>query len=144
VSWTVTIPGQPVSWDAAYRTGYVPVRRKVAGQRVPIYGADGRPKVIHRPVLTTEAEQWKSDVYRLCVNAKPSRWVPTGQLRIEAELRLVHDMDDDNALKLARDALASAIGYDDIHFLVTTKSKVAGYQLRDACVILTISEVGDD
>lgn len=138
--WSVTIPGQPVSWDAAYRTGLIPVRRKIAGQRVSVLNDDGSRKMIHRPMLTAEAEQWKMDVYRLCTVAKPSRWRPEGQIRVEVVLRLVHDMDDDNAMKLARDALASAIEHDDINFLMTTKSKSSGYLLRDACVILTIDD----
>lgn len=138
--WSVTIPGQPVSWDAAYRTGLIPVRRKVAGQRVAVLNPDGSKKMIHRPMLTAEAEQWKLDVYRLCTVAKPSHWRPEGQIRIEVVLRLAHDMDDDNAMKLARDALASAIDHDDINFLMTTKSKSSGYLLRDACVILTIDD----
>ena len=134
--WSVTIPGQPVSWDAAYRTG---LRMVVHGGK-PVLRPDGTAKLIHRPVLTPEAKQWKRDVQLLAQAARPSNWHPRGQIRVLVELRLVNDMDDDNAMKLARDALHEAIGYDDIHFLMCTVSKKAGVSLRDACIKLTIDD----
>ena len=134
--WSVTIPGQPVSWDGAYRTGKMPV--KSAGR--PVFLPDGTPKMIHRPVLTAEAETWKNTVHLLVQAARPSRWAPAGQIRLLVELHLVRDMDDDNAMKLARDAAAKAIGHDDINFLVCTLSKEAGLPLRDARVVLTFDD----
>ena len=124
------------SWDAAYRTGL----RMVVSKGKPVLRPDGTPKLIHRPALTPEAKQWKRDVQLLAQAARPSIWHPRGQIRVLVELHLVNDMDDDNAMKLARDALHEAIGYDDIHFLMCTVSKEAGVPLRDACIKLTIDD----
>jgi hypothetical protein len=129
VRWSVTIPGQPVSWDAAYRT-----------HRVQITGRDGQPRNIHRPGLTPEARLWKRDVQLLAQAAKPSRWEPTPQLTIYWELYLAHDMDDDNAEKLARDSLATAIGVDDMRFLSQTMHKEVVADPRDARVVITVED----
>lgn len=134
--WGVTIPGQPVSWDAAYITGRMPISRK----GVPVVDDSGKQKYIHRPVLTDEAKVWRNGVQMLCQAARPSRWKPEGQIRVVIELFLTHDMDCDNSGKLTLDGLAKAIDYDDIHFLVTYRSKEAGVPLRDARVVLTIDD----
>lgn len=150
MSWSFTVPGQPVSWDAAYRTGKMFVRRQ--GQQV--LNADLTPKVIRRPVLTEDARAWRDAVIVLARMAKPSGWRPRGcsgtrkghdpecqQLRLIVDLRLASDMDDDNALKLLRDGLAEAIDYDDIHFLTYTQSKTFGRTPYNACVIVTVEEL---
>ena len=132
--WSVTIPGQPVSWDAAYRTGKMPVRR----HGVDVY-VDGKPKTIHRPVMTDAGLVWKRDVQLLVQNAKPSKWKPAGQIRVIVDLYLSHDMDDDNAMKLTRDAAAKALDLDDIQFLVCTRTKEIVSE-RDARVELTFDD----
>jgi len=134
MQWSVTIPGQPVSWDAAYRTGRMPVKR---GGRL-VLNEDLTPRYINRPVLTDDARVWKETVFTLARLAKPSGWKPEGQIRVLFDLRLAEDMDDDNACKLARDALAEAIGHDDRHFLACTRSKTVGRSLYAACVIITV------
>jgi hypothetical protein len=113
------VPGQPVSWDAAYVTGKMPVKRR----GTPMHNTDGSPRYIHRPVLTREGQQWKNDVQLLVQAAKPSAFHPAGQIRLIVDLYLAHDMDDDNAMKLTRDAAAKAIGVDDMRFLVCTRVK---------------------
>lgn len=133
--WSVTIPGQPVSWDAAYITGRMPVKRR----GVSVFNADGSQKTIHRPVMTDAGKTWKDDVQLLVQNAKPSKWKPTGQIRVIVDLYLSHDMDDDNAMKLTRDAAAKALGLDDIQFLVCTRTKEIVSE-RDARVELTFDD----
>lgn len=132
--WSVTIPGQPVSWDKAYKTGRVALRK--AGQAV--LNEDFTQRYVSRPVLTPEARTWKETVLTLCRLAKPSGFRPEGQIRVLFDLRLATDMDDDNACKLARDSLAEAIGHDDRYFLACTRSKESGRTLRDACLIITV------
>lgn len=128
VRWSVTIPGQPVSWDAAYVIGKMLVKRGGA----VVHHPDGRPKVIHRPVMTKEGQQWKDDVQLLVQTAKPSKWKPVGQIRLIVDLYLSSDMDDDNAMKLTRDAAAKAMGIDDMRFLSCTRTKeiVDGHHAR--------------
>lgn len=149
MSWSFTVPGQPVSWDAAYRTGTMPVKRR----GVAVLNEDMTPRMIRRPILTDEARAWRDAVVMLARLAKPSRWKPRGhlgraghsdtcqQIRLVVDLRLAADMDDDNALKLLRDGLAEAIDYDDIHFLTYTQSKTFGRSPYEACVIVTVEDL---
>lgn len=134
--WGVTIPGQPISTNHAYRTGRMNVSRK----GTPVLNADGTPKVIHRPVKTPEAQQYHDDVLLLARNAKPSRWEPVGQIRVVIDLFLTRDMDADGCLKVLLDGLADGIGVNDKMFLPTVRSKEAGVPLRDARVVLTIDD----
>jgi hypothetical protein len=151
VRWSVTIPGQPVSWDHAYITGRMPVRRK----GVQLYREDGSPKMINRPIKTDAAAVWQRDVELVAQAAKPSGWpavpcvhhtgrrataCPAPQIRLTVDMILADDMDDDNALKLARDAFARAIDYDDIHFLVCTRSKEVTDDPRLASITITVDD----
>lgn len=130
------VPGSPVSWDAAYRTGKMPVKRR----GTQMHNTDGSPRYIHRPVMTPEGQQWKNDVLLLVRAAKPSAFKPTGQIRLIVDLYLSHDMDDDNALKLTRDAAAQAMGVDDIRFLSCTRVKEIVDDPRKAHVRLTFDD----
>lgn len=130
------MPGQPVSWDAAYRSGRMPVRRK----GVQVYNPDGTPKMITRPVKTDDAKLWQDAVYQLVITARPSGWRPTGQIRLIVDLILSKDMDDDNAMKLTRDAAAKAIGIDDMQFLSCTRSKTITDDPRLAGVTMTFDD----
>jgi len=133
--WHVEIPGQPVSWDAAYRMGRMPVKRK----GMPVLTGAGEQRMIHRPVLTDAGAVWKRDVQLLVQTAKPSKFKPAGQIRVIVDLFLSHDMDDDNAMKLTRDAAAKALGVDDMRFLVCTRTKEV-VSARDARVELTFDD----
>lgn len=112
--WSVTIPGQPVSWDLAYRTGKMYVRR--GGRQV--LDTSGAPRTIHRLVKTRDAAKYQDDVLLLTKAARPSSWpTPMGQVRVYVDLYLTNDIDCDNATKLAFDAIAKAIGCNDRLFL---------------------------
>jgi hypothetical protein len=134
--WAVTIPGQPISTNHAYRTG----RMFVARRGVPVIGEDGRQRIIHRPVKTAEAQQYHDDVMRLVMVARPSRWRPEGQIRVVIDLHLVNDMDADGCLKILLDGLADGMGVNDRTFLPTVRSKEAGLPPRDARVDLMIDD----
>lgn len=111
--WGVTIPGSPVSWDAAYRTGRMPVIR---GKGIPVLDENGAQRYIHRPILTDEARRWRDDCQLLMQAACPSRFKPVGRLRVRWKFYLTRIIDSDNLVKLPSDALAKAIGYDDKFF----------------------------
>jgi hypothetical protein len=132
MTWSVTIPGQPISWDAAYRTMKLPVRRRTG----PVLNEDGSQRMIHRPGKTDEAAQYQRDAQLVIQAAAPSGWAPQGQVRMVVDLYLSHDMDDDNALKLVRDAVQKATGVDDIRFLSCTRKKEIVSE-RDARIVLT-------
>ena len=136
MSWSFTVPGQPVTTNHAYRTGKMPVKR--GGRQV--MNADMTPKVIHRPVLTDEGKTWRDAVQTIAQISKPSRWRPSGQLRVIIDLRLADAQDADGSLKLILDGLKRAIDYDDKHFLPCVRSMESGRPLRDACVIVTVED----
>lgn len=137
MSWSVTIPGQPVTFDMAYKTGKLALKR---GGR-PVLNEDMTQRYVHRPILTDEARGWRDTVEMLSRLAKPSRWTPTGQLRVEIDLRLAHDIDADNTLKLVLDGLARGINYNDRYFLPCVRSKTTGRKVSEACVIITVEDV---
>lgn len=125
------VPGSPVSWDAAYRTGKVYLKADASGAR----------RSIHRPVKTDEAAQYQNDVVLLTKVARPSLWAtPTDQTRVRVELYLVNDIDCDNATKLAFDAAAKAIGCNDKLFVPCYARKVVGVRPQDARVVLTFDD----
>lgn len=134
--WSVTIPGQPVSWDAAYRTMSLPVRRRTG----PVLNADGSQKMIHRPGKTDEAAQYQRDAQLIIQAAAPSGWSPAGQVRMIADLYLSSDMDDDNALKLVRDSVQRATGVDDIRYLSCTRKKEI-VSAKEARIVLTFEDI---
>lgn len=124
--WSVTIPGQPVSWDHAYKTGRVPARGGV---------------MIHRPVKTEKASTYQQDAQLIVQAAAPSGWAPPGRVRMIVDLFLAHDMDDDNAMKLLRDAVQRATGVDDMKFLSCTRRKEVVDDPRDARIVLTFEDL---
>ena len=132
MSWSVTVPGQPVSWDHAYITGRVPVRTTPEG---------GGKIFVHRPVKTSKAARYQQDAQYIIQAAVPTGWKPTGQVRMIVDLYLVHDMDDDNALKLVRDAVQRATGVDDIKYLSCTRLKEVVSDPRDARIVLTFDDL---
>lgn len=136
MKWSVTIPGQPVSWDAAYRTMKMPVNRREG----PVYNADGSRKFIYRPGKTDDAAQYQRDAQLIIQTKAPSDWSPPGQVRMVVDLYLTNDMDDDNALKLLRDTVQKATGVDDMLFLSCTRRKEI-VDAREARVVLTFEDL---
>jgi hypothetical protein len=134
--WSVTVPGQPVSWDAAYKT----MRRPVVGRKGPVLNADGSQKMIHRPGKTDEAAEYQRGAQLVIQAAAPSGWSPPGQVRMVVDLYLSHDMDDDNAMKLLRDTVQKATGVDDMRFLACTRRKEI-VSANDARIVLTFEDL---
>lgn len=137
MKWRVTIPGQPVSWDDAYRTMKMPVRRKTG----PVLNDDGSQKMIHRPGKTDAAAAYQRDAQLIIQTAAPSGWNPPGQVRMVVDLYLSHDMDDDNAMKLLRDAVQKATGVDDMRFLACTRRKEVVDDPYQARIVLTFEDL---
>lgn len=137
MSWSFTVPGQPVTFDHAYKTGKLALKR---GGR-PVFNEDMTQRFVHRPILTEEAKTWRDSIQMLARLAKPSRWKPSEQLAVTIDLRLAHDIDADNVLKLILDGLALGIDYNDRHFLPCVRSKTTGRTVAQACVIITVEEI---
>jgi hypothetical protein len=137
VEFSFTAPGQPVTTNHGYKTGRVPVKR---GGR-PVLTEDMTQRYINRPILTDEAIAWRGTVEMMARLAKPSRWVPTGQLRVLLDFRVAHYVDADGCFKFILDGLKRAIDYDDRYFLPCARSMESGRKLSEACVIVTVEEI---
>jgi Holliday junction resolvase RusA-like endonuclease len=94
-----------------YRSGTTVIRRRDRDVTVP--SISKRPEVL----------RYQTSAALIIKAAKPSRWKPEGQIRIEYEFYLGRDADGDNLLKALNDAIESAIGVNDRWFLPCVKSK---------------------
>ena len=139
MKWACDIPGRPVSVDAMYRTGLMPVYRKGKPVMIPRNGKLVQ-KEIHRPVLTKEASKYRDDAQYVMQAAKPSRWAPTGQIRIRVTLELAAPIDADNCLKILGDALQRATGINDVNFLWCHERVTFGVAPVDERVRLIIDD----
>jgi len=127
--WSVEIPGQPPSVNKMYRAGTGTIVR--AGREVTV------------PTISKRADvaKYQMDAMLLIRSAKPSRWKPEGQIRIEYAFYLHRDADGDNLLKALNDAIEAAIGVNDRWFLPCVTSKETGIPIRDARVVLTLDDL---
>ena len=111
MTWRFSLPGQPLSWNRAYRIGYQ-------------YGKRGRYMTL---IKTAEAERFQDEAVLIIRSAKPSGWEPKGQVRIHYWLYLARAIDSDNVLKLINDAIQTATGIDDKYYLPTVEEKTKGW-----------------
>ena len=130
-AFRVDLPGQPPSWNAAYQI--ITIRGHGSWKKMP-------PAVAYQVMVT--------DRTRL---ACPSDFAPKGQLYICYQMFLKRNMDADNILKLANDAIATALGINDSRFLPVVISKSSGHvdprlvvSILDADVYqVEVNHVGD-
>lgn len=122
--WRFDIPGQPPSWNASYK-----IVRQYRDGSVPFHTLAKKQGVI-------DYQQAAKLIIR---SAMPSRWSPTGQVRVFYWLYLSRDMDCDNIMKAIHDSIQAATGVDDKRFLpcVVTKEVV---QKSKAKVRVVVSE----
>jgi len=66
--------------------------------------------------------KYQEDAVLLIRSAKPSRWAPTGQVRVIYRLFLSHWMDAGNTEKILSDAIQMATGVNDKWFLPMIQS----------------------
>jgi Holliday junction resolvase RusA-like endonuclease len=109
VSWTVTIPGQPVSGNHANKIG--------RGFR---RGGIAYPKM----VKTTEAAAYQMGAAMIVRAARPSAWRWNGgQVVVEYRMFLTRDADCDNVMKVCDDAIFPALDINDKYALPRAMSK---------------------
>jgi Holliday junction resolvase RusA-like endonuclease len=125
MSWTVTIAGQPIStnhlWKRAWRT-------------------DRRGRRFMGQVLTDEAQDYKDRAIPVIRVARPSRWMPIGQIRVTYRLFLARMIDSDNCLKLLGDCIEAATGInDEVHLPCVQIKQIV--PAREARVEIEIEEV---
>lgn len=132
--WTLTIPGQAVSWNAMYRIG---IRTR------PARGASLTSGSYRKIIKTKEAQAYEDTVTLLAKVAKPSGFVADGFIVIEYRIFLGKDIDCDNIFKAVHDGLAKALGVDDTWFLPRAMSKTAGLRPPERRIELTIYPAGE-
>ena len=110
--FSFTVPGQPVSWNQAFRVRF---------QHIGGVKTRGLFK-------TPEAESYQDGVRLIARVSRPSSFMPPkrGMLIVAYEFVLKTDIDCDNLLKLMNDALAEAIDVNDKFFLPVVLSKTTG------------------
>lgn len=123
-TWSVDLPGQPVSGN---ELGIVRRWRKTkTGGNVQY------PSIQKRQTV----QDYQDGIIPLIRVAKPSRWVPTGLLRLTYDLYLSRDVDCDNISKTVGDAIKVAIQIDDKLFMPTFRTKVVG--VKEPHIVVTI------
>lgn len=126
MSWSFVLPGQPPSLNDLYEIGW---RNDKRGRR-------------YKGIVKNEdARRYHDDAIPQIRVAKPSRWVPAGQVRLRIRLFLANDIDADNTLKVLSDAIQAATGINDKVFLPCIESKVIGLPPRDARVEVDVEDL---
>lgn len=110
MSFRFRIPGDPPSWNHAYKDVYI-TRNGVRTRT--------RAK-------TRETVDYQIAVGLIAKSAKPYGWTPGEQIRLTYDMNFKRDRDADNALKILNDAVAHALGVDDKRFLPCVRSKTKG------------------
>lgn len=123
MTWSFTVEGQPVSWNAAYRIGLI--NRTGRGGRLRL-GRGG--EVIERRTIikTDEAKAYTELAAWRAKAACPPGWRPTGLVVIEFTYYLGADIDCDNVMKLIDDGIEDATGVNDRWFLPRAMWKTTG------------------
>lgn len=122
-SWTFTVPGQPPSVNHGYRI----VKQFRKNGTIPF----------RTIALTPEAVAYKEYAMLIVRAAKPSGWIPEGQIRLSYRIYLASRQDADNSLKFLNDAIAAALNVNDDRFLPCVMSKEI-VPAKDARVEVTI------
>jgi Holliday junction resolvase RusA-like endonuclease len=106
--WRFTVPGQPLSWNHAYkRVTYR--KRKADGSGMDTFNRMGKVDGV---------EKWQDGIAKIAKAARPSGWVHPRDtpIRIRYWYYVNPSLDTDNMKKLVNDALAKAIGINDRWF----------------------------
>ena len=105
-AFRVDVPGQPPSWNASYRI--ITIRKHGSLKKMP-------PAATYQATVT--------DRTRI---ARPADFNPSGQVFICYQMFLKRNMDADNILKIANDAISVALDINDSRFLPVVLSKSSG------------------
>lgn len=113
-SFRFTIPGQPPSWNQAYRIVRVPHRGGGSHQQM---------------AKTLEAGQYQMLIVSPAARkAKPADWSPEGQVRVIYRFRLKRWADADNLMKILGDGIAHGLGVNDRIFLPCCDELTTGHK----------------
>jgi Holliday junction resolvase RusA-like endonuclease len=130
VRWSFTLLGQPPSWNQSYHI------TKQQG-----YRKDGRPYEFSSLSKRQKVIDYQAGAVLVIRSAKPSRWAPTGDVRILWRIYLTRDIDCDNLMKAVHDAIERATDVNDRRFLPCVQSKVWGVHPTEARIEITVEDV---
>ena len=129
MKWEVTVWGQP------------PTTNKMYSAKMRSIWRDGIRMNVPQMVKNSKVEGYQKDAILQIQSARPSRWKPTGFVRLTFRLFLARNIDADNTLKALSDAIQTAIGVNDSWFLPCVESKEWGLSQRDARVEIVIEDL---
>lgn len=129
------VPGQPLSWNQAYRIG----SRQRQGERGQLRLDDmGKPVSFRKIIKTDEAVAYTGAVAMIARAACPTGWQPSGLVVVEVRLFLGRIIDSDNVLKLLGDGIQEGTGIDDKWFLPRVMHKEWGLRPSERRVEVTL------
>jgi hypothetical protein len=131
-SFTFTVPGQPMSWNASYKSRTVHVRDRFGSV---MHTAKGNPVTRGGLYKTQEAKDWQDGVRMIARVHKPSDFA-AHEVIVVYDFVLARDIDCDNVKKMANDAIAEALGINDRYFYTADFSKVTGS--KDPHMMVTV------
>ena len=131
MSWGFEIPGQPLSWNQAYRVGVI--------NRRAYNRASHQVRTI---IKTDEAVAYTRLAAAKAAEARPSRWAPSDLVVVEFYYYLGRDIDCDNVMKLVNDGIEAATGVNDKWYLPRAMSKVTGLRPSERRVLVRIEDIG--
>lgn len=127
--WSVVVYGQP------------PTTNKMYSAKMRSMWRDGVRFNVPQMVKNPKVEKYQHDAIIQIQSARPSRWHPTGFVKLTFRLYLVRNIDADNTLKALSDAIQDAIGVNDSWFLPCVESKEWGLKPHDARVEIEIEDL---
>lgn len=118
-SFRFEVPGQPPSWNAAYRI-------------VKMKGHMGLAKT-----SACEQYQWIASIIARRALPADFPWVKPQQLRVRYWFQLGHWVDGTNLIKILEDGVAHGLGIDDRYYLACVEELSTGH--RDPRAIVEVS-----
>ena len=124
--WRVIIPGEPLSWNHAYRDVFIP-------------RADGG--TVRGRAKTPECVAYQQTVAFITAASRPTGWLPGDWIAISACLFMRRARDGDNTLKVLLDAVATGLRVNDKCFLPSIACIHAGVPRGHERVELTFTDL---
>lgn len=124
-SFRFEVPGQPPSWNAAYR--------------IVTFKKGGRSGLAKTPVC--EHYQWIASAIAKRSLPRDFPWVKPQQLRVRYWFRLDHWVDGTNLIKVLEDGVAHGLGIDDRYYLTCIEELSTGHKDPHAIVEVSILPV---
>jgi hypothetical protein len=136
VSWRITLPGVPPSWNHAYEFGK---RERTDGFGRVKLNSRGEAITYRAVFKKPEVQLYQDRAALIIASARPPGWRWNGGLMyVDFYAYLMRDIDCTNIQKIIEDALARTIGVNDRFFLPRWQHKEIGCSMRTARVEIVV------